>query len=166
MPNDIALERLLKKSTFTTPVSLLQIWISGFDGLQTTLGTKAFCEFLEGFGKEAQNLLDETSLLSHTHTDLDSERSLFHSDQNTFILLCRQMNKEDHQTVIEIIETSINKTIDQFHEHFDFKVSVGAYIFDNAQQEFDVIIQNSVLALSEGIKNDTSFTYYTEHIGF
>ena len=166
LPNDVALERLLKKSTFTTPVSLLQVWISGFDGLQTTLGSKTFCDFLEGFGKEAQSQLDKTSFLSHTHTNLGIERSLFHSDQNTFILLCRQMNKEDQQAIIAIIEAAINKTIDQFHEHLDFKVSIGAYIFDNAQQNFDVIIQNSVLALSEGIKNEASFTYYTEHIGF
>ena len=166
LPNDIALERQLQKSTFSTPVSLLQIWISGFDGLQTTLGTRVFCEFLQSFGTEAQEQLNKTTFLSDTHTGLDTERSLFHSDQSTFILLCRQLNREDQNTILEMIESSVNKAIDQFHEHFDFKVSIGAYVFDNAQQEFEITIQNSVLALSEGIKNDTPFTYYTEHIGF
>jgi sensor c-di-GMP phosphodiesterase-like protein len=166
LPNDIALERQLKKSTFAKPVSLFQVWISGFDGLQTTLGTKMFSEFLQGFGKEAQRRLDETSFLNHTRTSQDTARSLFHSDQNTFIVLSRQLNKEDQDLFLDIIETSINKVIDELHEHFDFKVSIGAYVFDNAQQDFEIIIKNSVLALSQGIKNGSSFTYYTEHIGF
>jgi len=167
LPNHIAIERQLLKSNFFEPQALLQIWVSGFDSLQTTLGTEPFREFLASFGRKAEQQFSETTLLAHAQpADATSNRSLFHSDLNTFVILCRSLNQEDQHTIAEIVSNAINEAIDPYHEHFNFKVSIGAHIFEKNQSDFETIIQKSTLALSDGINNGIPFNYYTKHIGF
>ena len=129
LPNDIALERQLFDSNNQSPQALVQIWISGFDGLQTTLGTVSFCSFIQIFGKETNHQLAKAQFLNTIQTEATTEKSFFHSDQNTFILLCRPLNEDEETQVIEIIKSAINTAVDHHHEHFDFQVSIGAYVF-------------------------------------
>lgn len=166
LPNNVALERHFKGTSYSQPQTLLQAWVSGFDGLQATLGGSVFHKFLISFGQIAKQKFAETTFIIHSNHDGINKNHLFHSDQNTFILMCRQLNEEDKKTIIEIIETAIHDAIDPYHEHFDFKVSVGAQIFESGSQDFEQVIHKSVLALSDGIKNDIQFNYYNEHIGF
>ncbi len=166
LPNNIALEKQFTSSTCTTQQTLVQIWVSGFDGLQTTLGTEVFRAFLVSFGVQAKQAFKDKPFLARTHVATETSHPLFHSDLNTFVLLCRTLNEKDEQEIIETFKTVINASIDPYHEHFDFKVSVGAHKFNNGDSGFESAIQKSNLALTDGIKNHLSFNYYTEQIGF
>lgn len=166
LPNHLALERQFLKSDHPAPQTLLQVWVSGFDSLQTTLGPAKFRKFLVSFGHKAKQQISETTLLAHSQPSAEKNHPLFHSDLKTFVILCRSLNQEDQDTIVEIITTAINAAIDPYHEHFDFKVSIGAHIFESQQSDFETVIQKSMLTLSDGIKNDVPFNYYTENIGF
>jgi len=166
MPNKVALERQLQETKDLAPQTLLQVWASGLDGLQTTLGTVIFHEFLVSFGQNIKQRFGETAFLTHSDNHTATKNHVFHSDQNTFILLCRQLNEEDQQAIVGIVEAAINTSLDPYYEHFSYKVFIGAHVFDSDHQNLETVIQKSALALSYGIKNSTQFNYYNEHIGF
>jgi len=165
LPNDIALERQLQTLENDTSRTLLQIWVSGFDGLRTTLGPAAFRDFLISFGQIAKQHLNQSTLVAPSQPGAKDNDRLFHSDLSTFILLCKPLSVEDQRTILDTIKRTISTAIDPYYEHFDFKVTVGAYLFESAKSDHETIIQKSILALSNGIEHDIPFSYYAEHIG-
>ena len=164
LPNELALEQRLAESNLNRSHTLLQVWVSGLDGLQTTLGIENFNKFLNHFGQEAKHQLEQTIFFYATDSS-QTINELYHSELNTFMIVCRPLTRADEETIHHCFDTALSKTIDEYHEQFDYRVSIGGFIFSGSDYNFEKILQRSALALSDGIKNNTPFSYYTDHIG-
>lgn len=166
LPNALALEEQFQAATTPMQQTLVQIWVSGLDKLEIAFGPVIYKQFVSDIATQIQKRLSDNPLLIPLHNQNLGKFPLFHSDKNTFILLCQPLNPDNSNELQQQLIQSVDATKSSHHNSIDLGVVIGAYNFSRHDSNFDNVIRNSLLALSYGIKNNKKFKYYNPQIGF
>ena len=166
LPNDRALEKCYAIELSPNEKTMVQIWISGLDELQVAFGPERYQEFLRDTARQlSQGLIDMPEVIKY-NDDQRGKTSLFHSDKNTFTLLCSRINNAAQRTIMEQLTYTL-ETMSNLHSiNIDLKPIIGAYEFDHNKNSLNTALVNCNLALAHSIKHNQKFKLYTPQMSF
>ncbi|MGB1309888.1 MAG: EAL domain-containing protein [Leucothrix sp.] len=166
LPNDRALEAFFDQQSLPENKTLIQVWISGLDELQIAFGPQVYKEFLMDTASQMSLVLNDTpAVIKWDHHTL-GPLPLFHSDKNTFTLLCTQLDKSSRNIIQERLTNTLD-TMSHLHRNsIDLKIVLGAYEFNHRTTALNSALVNCNLALAYSIKHNRKFKFYTPQMSF
>ena len=166
LPNARALEAHFDATTSPSQQALIQIWISGLDKLEVAFGPDTYKQFITEITSQIRSRLADNPLLIPICDKSLGAFPLFHSDKNTFTLLCQPLNTSNQTQLQQQLSQSIDSIRHSHHNSIHLKVVIGAHDYSRGYSTFNTVVKKSLLALSYGIKNNKNFKYYNPQIGF
>lgn len=166
LPNDRALEKFFSLEPLAKSRTMIQVWISGLDELQIAFGPDLYKEFLTDTATQMSHvLLSMPNVITCRHSKRGLV-SLFHSDKNTFTMLCTHVDKQSRRAIEEQLTNAIETMSHLHHNSIDLKIVLGACEFDHRNTALNTALVNCNLALAYSIKNNQKFNFYTPQMSF
>ncbi len=164
LPNDKSLRNHVLNNTKGESYTLVYFWVSGFDRLEIALGSTQFREFISEFGLKLSQNLKNSEYVVTSNDDNSDFQNLFHTGKNNFAILCERLSYKDQRLLYKQITEASNLLGHLNHFNVDFKVILGADGFYPKTDYYDVVMENCLLALAQGIKSKSNIKYYNESI--
>ena len=166
LPNARALQAHFETTTTPSQQTLIQIWVAGLDTLEVAFGPDVHKQFVTEITTQIRSRLTNNPLLIPLCDKRLGHFPLFHSDKNTFTLLCQPLSTDHHNELQQQITQCIESTKHSHNSSIHLNIVMGAHDYSRDYASFNTVIKNSMLALSYGIKNNKKFKYYNPQIGF
>jgi len=162
LPNERALKEHFLRSSQSENQTLIYFWVSGLNKLEVALGNSHYCEFVSVFGKKLSAQLENCNFVIPDTQSGYGALTLYNTGKNNFALLCERLSYKNQHALHQLINETLSET--EHLNNTDFKVIIGADGYYPAQDDYEIVTQNCLLALAQGIKSNTNMKYYDETI--
>lgn len=166
LPNDRALKKCYAAQLYPNSKMVIQVWISGLDELHIAFGQETYQEFLRDIARQMNNGLHDMDDVIKYQDDKRGLTSLFHSDKNTFTVLCKLADKASRNAIVEQLTHALDTMAHLHHINIDLKLVMGAYEFEHNKNTLNATLLNCNLALAHSIKYNQKLKFYTPQMSF
>jgi len=164
LPNQRSLKAHFSRATQSKSLTLIYFWVAGLDKLEIAQGTAHYRIFIADFGHKLSAQLNRKSYVVPCAESNSDALTLFHTGKNNFAMLCERLNYKSQQSLHNQITDALELSKNQYDDDIDFKVFIGADGFYPTKDSYETVTQNCLLALAQGIKNNTNIKYYDDSI--